>query len=175
MSECCIQTTCYMLLILLLVSLIPDCYLFNPAYHIMYSACKLNMQGDNIQLQRIPFPNFEPVHFSVSSSNCCFLIYIQVSQEAGKVVWYSHLFKNFPQFVVIHIIKGFSIVSEAEVDIFSGTPLLSLWSNGFWQFDLWSLCIFYIQLEHLEVSSSCTVEALTGRIFRIILLEINTH
>ena len=43
---------------------------------------------------------------------------IQVSQEAGKVVWYSYLFKNFPQFVVIHTVKGFSVVNEAEVDIF---------------------------------------------------------
>ena len=49
---------------------------------------------------------------------CCFLICIQVSQKAGKVVWYSHLFKNFPQFVVIHIVKGFSVVNEAEVDVF---------------------------------------------------------
>ena len=54
----------------------------------------------------------------MSSSNCCFLTCIQVSQEAGKVVWYSHLFKNFPQFVVIHTVKGFNIVSEAEVDVF---------------------------------------------------------
>ena len=37
---------------------------------------------------------------------------------AGKVVWYSHLFKNFPQFVVIHTVKGFSVVNEAEVDVF---------------------------------------------------------
>ena len=43
---------------------------------------------------------------------------MQVSQEAGKVVWYSHLFKNFPQFVVIYIIKGFSVVNEAEEDVF---------------------------------------------------------
>ena len=54
----------------------------------------------------------------MSGSNCCFLTCIQVSQEAGQVVWYSHLFKNFPQFVVIYTVKGFSIVSEAEVDIF---------------------------------------------------------
>ena len=53
---------------------------------------------------------------SMSGSNCCFLTCIQVSQEAGKVVWYSHLLKNFPKFVVIHTIKGFSIVNEAEVD-----------------------------------------------------------
>ena len=42
---------------------------------------------------------------------------MQVSQEAGKVVWCSHLFKNFPQFVVIHTVKGFSVVSEAKVDV----------------------------------------------------------
>ena len=63
------------------------------------------------------FPNLEPVHCSMSDSNCCFLTCIQVSQEAGKVVWYSHLFKNFPQFVVIHTVKGFGIVNE-EVDVF---------------------------------------------------------
>ena len=54
----------------------------------------------------------------MSISNCCLLTCMQVSQEAGKVVWCSHLFKNFPQFVVIHTVKGFSVVSEAEVDIF---------------------------------------------------------
>ena len=52
------------------------------------------------------------------SSNCSFLTCIQISQEAGQVVWYSHLFQNFPQFVVIHTVKGFSIVNKAEVDIF---------------------------------------------------------
>ena len=61
---------------------------------------------------------FEPVSFSMSGSNCCFLTCIQISQEAGKVVWHSHLFKNFPQFVVIHTVKGFGIVSKAEVDVF---------------------------------------------------------
>ena len=63
------------------------------------------------------FPNFEPVHCSMSGSNCSFLTCVQVSQEAGKVVWYSKLLKNFPQFVVIHTVKGFSIVNEAEVDV----------------------------------------------------------
>ena len=47
----------------------------------------------------------------------CFLTCIQISQEEGKVVWYFHLFKNFPQFVVIHTVKGFSIIIEAEVDV----------------------------------------------------------
>ena len=48
--------------------------------------------------------------------------YVPASQETGKVVWYSHLFKNFPQFVVIYIVKGFSIVNEAEVDVFLVFP-----------------------------------------------------
>ena len=43
---------------------------------------------------------------------------MHISQEEGKVVWYSHLFKNFSQFVVIHSVKGFSIVNKAEVDVF---------------------------------------------------------
>src|SRR5574337_873533 len=54
----------------------------------------------------------------MSSSNCCFLTCIQISQEAGQVVWYSHLFQNFPQFIVIHTVKGFGIVNKAEIDIF---------------------------------------------------------
>ena len=55
---------------------------------------------------------------SMSISNCCFLTCIQISQEAGEVVWYSQLFKNFPQFVVIHTVKGFSVVNEAKEDVF---------------------------------------------------------
>ena len=52
------------------------------------------------------------------SSNCSFLICTQISQEAGKVVWLSHLLKNFPQFVVIYTVKGFGIINKAEVDVF---------------------------------------------------------
>ena len=63
------------------------------------------------------FPDLEPVCCSTSSSNCCFLTCIQVSQEAGQVVWHSHLFQNFPQFIVIHTVKGFNIVNKAEVDV----------------------------------------------------------
>ena len=65
-----------------------------------------------------PFPDLEPVCCSMSSSNCCFLTCIQVSQEAGQVVCYSHLLKNFPQFIVIHTVKGFGIVNKAEIDVF---------------------------------------------------------
>ena len=61
--------------------------------------------------------HLEPV-CSMSSSNCCFLTCIQISQDACQVIWYSHLLKNVPQFVVIHIVKGFGIVNKAEVDDF---------------------------------------------------------
>ena len=54
----------------------------------------------------------------MSGSNCCSLTCILVSQEVGQVVWYPHLLKNFPQFVVIHTVKGFRVVSEVEVDVF---------------------------------------------------------
>ena len=56
----------------------------------------------------------EPVCCSMSSYNCCFLTFIQISQEADQVVWYSHLFQNFPQFIVIHTVKGFVIVNKAD-------------------------------------------------------------
>ena len=99
------------------------------------------------------FPNLEPVHCSTSGSNCCFLTCIQVSQEAGKVVWYSHLFQNFPQFLVIHTVKGFGIVNKAEIDAFlelscffydptnvgnliSGSSVFSKSSLNIWKFSV---------------------------------------
>ena len=56
------------------------------------------------------------------SSNYCFLTCLQISQEAGKVIWYSHLLKNFPQFVVVYTAKGFGVVNKAEVDVFLELP-----------------------------------------------------
>ena len=87
----------------------------------------------------------------MSSFNCCFLTCIQISQEARQVVWYSHLCQNFPQFVVIHIVKGFGIVNKAEEDVFlelccfcnnsvdvgnliSGCPAFSKSSSKIWKF-----------------------------------------
>ena len=89
----------------------------------------------------------------MSSSNCCFLTYIHISQEAGKVVWYSRLFQNFPQFVVIHTVKGFGIVNRAEIDVFlelscffndladvgnliSGSSVFSKSSFNIWKFSV---------------------------------------
>ena len=54
----------------------------------------------------------------MSGSDCCFLICIQISREAGQGVWYSPLLKNFPQFTVIHAVKHFGVVNKAEGDIF---------------------------------------------------------
>ena len=87
----------------------------------------------------------------MSSPNCCFLTCIQISQEGGQVVWYSHLFQDFPQFVVIHKVKGFGLVSKAEIDVFlelscffndplnvdnliSGSSAFSNSSSNIWKF-----------------------------------------
>ena len=93
----------------------------------------------------------------MSSSNCCFLTCIQISQEAGQVVWYSHLFQNFPQFIVIHTFKGFGIVNETEVDVFLEHSCFfdDLADSG-------PAAFSKTQLEHLEVHSSHTVEAWLG-------------
>ena len=98
----------------------------------------------------------------MSGSNCCFLTCIQVSQEAGKVVWYSHLLKNFPHYVVIHTVKGFGIVNEAKVGVFLLYEVDFLaFSMIQWTLTVWSLIPlpFQNQLECQEVLGSWTVEA----------------
>ena len=92
----------------------------------------------------------------MSISNCCFLTVVQISLEAGQVVWCSHLLKNFPQFVVMHTVKGFSVVNEAEVDVFlelscffydpvavgnliSGSSAFSKFSLNIWNFSVHGL------------------------------------
>ena len=90
------------------------------------------------------FPYLEPVCCSMSSSNCCLLTCIQISQEEDQVVWYSHLFKNFPQFVVIHTVKGFGIVNKAEVDFF--LELFCFFDDPTDVGNLWFLCLFYTSL-----------------------------
>ena len=89
----------------------------------------------------------------MSGSNCCFLTGIQISQEADKVVWYFHLLKNFPQFGMMHTVKGFSIVNKAIVDVFlelscffndpmdvgnliSGFSAFSKFSQNIWKFSV---------------------------------------
>ena len=92
----------------------------------------------------------------MSGSNCYFLTWKHVSQEAGKVVWYSHLLKNFLQVVVIHTVK--SIVNEAEVDVFLEFPWLF--------YDPMDVCnlisgsfVFSESALYMEVLGSCTAEA----------------
>ena len=87
----------------------------------------------------------------MSSSNWCFLTCIQISQEAGQVLWYFHLFQNSPQFIVIHRVKGFGLVNKAEINVFlelscffddpadvgnliSGSSALSKTSLNIWKF-----------------------------------------
>ena len=82
-----------------------------------YSAYKLNKQGNSIQ-PWCTFPVWNQSVVPCSVLTCCFLTCIQISPEAGKVAWYSHLFKNFPLSVVIHTVKGFGVVNKAEVDVF---------------------------------------------------------
>ena len=113
------------LLIFLLVILIPACASSSLAFCMMYSAYKLNKQSDNIQ-PWCTLHDLEPVCCSMSSSNCYFLTCVQISEEAGQVVWYSSLFQNFPQFVVTHIVKGFGIVNKAEINVFSETSAFSM-------------------------------------------------
>ena len=105
------------LLIFLPEILIPAYASSSLAFCMMYSAYKLNKQGDCTALV-YSFPNLEPVCCSMPGSNCCVLTCIQISQEAGQVVWCCHLLENFPQFVVIYTVKGFRIVNKAKADVF---------------------------------------------------------
>jgi len=153
------------LLISLPAIFIPACPLFSPAFCLMYSAYKLySTYIAKWQYTALMYsvPNLEPVHCSMSGSNCCFLTCMQVSQEAGKVVWY--LFKNFPQVrwsgislriwlcvFVIHTVKGFSVINEADVfrefscffrypmdisSLISGSCAFSKYSLYFWNFSV---------------------------------------
>ena len=119
------------------------------------------------------FSYLEPVCCSMSSSNCCFLTCIQISQEAGQVVWYSHLFQNFPQFVVIHTIESFSIVSEAEVDFFWNSLAFSMIQ---WMLAIWSLVPLAFLKSAWTSGSSLFVYywRLAWRILSIILLTCET-
>ena len=90
---------------------------------------------------------------SMSGSNYCFLTCIQISQEAGQVVWHSHLLKDFPKFVVICTVKGFGVINKAKVDVFlelccffndpadvdtliSGSSVFSKSSLNIWKFEV---------------------------------------
>ena len=104
-----VSSACLRLLIFLLAILISACALSSLAFCMMYSACKLNKQGGNIQPWRTPFPTWNQSIVPCSVLTCFFTC-IQVSQDARKVVWYSYLFKNFSTICCDPHIKGFSVV-----------------------------------------------------------------
>ena len=124
------------------------------------------------------FPDLEPVCCSMSSSNCCFLTCIQISQEQGQVVWYSHLFQNFPQFIVIHTVKGFGIINKEEIDVF--LELSCFFNNPTicnLQFAIWSLVpLPFLNPAWTSGSSQFTYYwSLAWRILRITLLACEMH
>ena len=135
------------LLIFLPAILIPACASSSPAFHVMYSAYKLNKQGDNIQPCCSPFPIWSqsvvpcPL-LTVASYLHTVFSGIWETLHTSQVFWYTHLFKNFPQFVVIHTVKGFGIVNKAETNVFLELSCFFRWSSRCWQFDLWFLCLF---------------------------------
>ena len=123
------------------------------------------------------FSYLEPVCCSLSISICCFLTCLQISQEAGQVLWYSHLLKNFSQFAVIHTVKDFGIVNKAEIDVFlelscffddpadvgnlisgSSAFLKPAWTSGSLQFMYcWSLAWRILSITLLACETSAIV------------------
>ena len=101
----------------------------------------------------------------MSSSNCCFLTCIQISQEAGQVVWYSHLFQNFPQCIVIDTVKGFGMINKAEIDVFLelscflDDPVnvgnLISGSSAFSKFSLWKFLVHILLKPSLKDFEHC--------------------
>ena len=121
----CFFLFCFVLIFSLAI-LIRACDSSNPAFHMHIS----EISRVTIYSLDVLFPNFEPILCSMSSPHCCILPCIQVFQETGKVVWYTHLFSNFLH-AVIHTVKDFRVVNEAEVDVFLWN---SVWSSRCWHF-----------------------------------------
>ena len=108
------------------------------------------------------FPDLEPVCCFMSSSNCLLLTCTQISQEAGQVVWYCHILKNFPQFVLIHTVKGFGVVNKAEVNVWlelscffddpGGVGTVISGSSGFlkYRLNIWKFMVHVLLKRGLE-------------------------
>ena len=123
------------LLIFLLAILIPACAPSCPAFLMMYSACKFNNQGDNIQPCCTPFPIWNQSVGPCPVVTVASWPIIWVSQDAGQVVWYAHLFQNFPQFIVIHTFEGFGLVNKAEMFFWNSLAFSMIQ----WMLAIWSL------------------------------------
>ena len=122
LSAISVVSSAYLRLLIFLPAILILAYVsFSPAFLVMCSECKLSKQGDNIHPRWcIPFPIW-------NQSVMCSLLTVTswpASQEAGQMVWYFHLFQNFPQFVVIHTVKSFDIVNKAEIDVSLGLSCL---------------------------------------------------
>ena len=156
-----VSSTYLRLLIFLPVILIPACASSSLAFHMMYSACKSNKQGDNIQPCHTPFPIWNqsvvpcPV-LTVTSWPAYRFLRRQVRWSGIPISWriFHSLLWSTQSKALAQSIK--------QKKMLSGTLLLFRWSSRCWQFDLWFLCLFSIQLEHLEVHGSHTVEAWLG-------------
>ena len=130
----------------------------------------------------------------MSGSNCCFLTCIQLSQETDQVVWYSHLLKNFPQFVVTHTVKGFGIVNKAELDVFLQLPCFfsdpvgvgdlisgsSAFSNSI--LNIWKFTVHVLLKPGLEKyfasmwdECNCAVWAFFGIVMKTVLIQSCGH
>ena len=136
-------------------------------YFSWYTLHKSKISRVTIFSLKYPFPDLEPVCCSMSSSHCCFLTCIQDPQEASQVVWYSHLFQNFSQFIVIHTAKGFGIVNKAEIDVFlelscffddaAGDGNLISGSSAFYRssLNIWKFTVHVLLKPHLENLEHC--------------------
>ena len=147
--------------------LIPACVSSSLAFHVMYSTYKLNKQGDNIQPWHTPFPIWNqsivpcPV-LSVASWPAYRFCRRQLR-------WFSSpISLRIFQFVVIHRVKRFSVVHEAEVDFFFNSLAFSMIQQMSAIWSLWFLCLFKLHLEHLEVHSSCTIEVWLGEFWALL-------
>ena len=100
--------------------LIPACASSSPAILMMYSAYKLNKHNDSIQPWYTPFPIWNQSDFPCPVLTVASLPAYRFLKR--QVRWYSHIFQNFPQFIVIHTVKGFGIVNKAETDFHTPPP-----------------------------------------------------
>ena len=128
-------------LIFLLAILIPACASCSPAFLMMYSAYKLNKQGDDIQPWHTPFPVWKQsvvpcLVLTIASWPACRFLRRQVRWSGVPISW------RIFQFIVIHTVEGFDIVNKAKVDVFLELSCFFWWSSGYWQFDLWLFCLF---------------------------------
>ena len=105
--------------------------------------------------------------WSLSGSNCCFLTCIKISQEAGKVVWHSRLFKNFSQFVVTYRVKGFGVINKQKYMFIWHYLAFSMIQ---WMLAVWSLVplpflnpAWTSASLNLNIHGSCTVEDWLGK------------